>query len=111
MSIPEISVQDFGEMLKSDDEFIVMDVREHWELAQAKWDDPRVQVLPLSQLAQSGGVEPLEDDRQVIVVCHHGIRSAQVVNWLLSLGWENVFSLRGGIDAYAREVDASVGYY
>ncbi len=111
MSVPEISVQDFSEMLKSGQNFIVMDVREHWEIAQAKWDDPRVRVLPLSQLAQYGGIEPFEEEMQLVVACHHGIRSAQVVNWLLSQGWENVFSLRGGIDAYAREVDASVGRY
>jgi rhodanese-related sulfurtransferase len=111
MSVPEISVQDLGEMLKSEQNFIVMDVREHWEIAQAKWDDARVRVLPLSQLAQYGGVEPLEGDTQLIVACHHGIRSAQVVNWLLSQGWENVFSLRGGIEAYATEVDDSVGRY
>jgi rhodanese-related sulfurtransferase len=39
------------------------------------------------------------------------MRSAQVVAWLRGQGWHNVWNMRGGIDAYAREVDASVGVY
>lgn len=111
MSVPEISVQKLSKMLNSDEKFVLMDVRELWEIDQAKWDDPRVHVVPLSTLAQYGGVEPLDDDVQVIVACHLGLRSAQVVNWLLAQGWENIFSLRGGIEAYALEVDESVGQY
>jgi len=110
MSTPEISVQDFGEMLKSDQDFILLDVREPWELERAKWDDARLKFVPMSQLAQRG-LEKMPEDMPAVVVCHHGIRSFHVTNWLLSLGLQNVNSLRGGIEAYALEVDASVGRY
>lgn len=110
MSVPEIGVEEFGEMLKSDQNFVVLDVREPWEVAQAKWDDERIRFVPLSQLAQYG-IMPLSEDVEFVVVCHHGIRSYQVTNWLLSQGWKDVVSLRGGIEAYALNIDLSVGRY
>lgn len=114
MSVPQIDVQDFGKMLRSDEEFLVLDVREAYEIARAKWDDERVSYVSMGELAQRG-VEALsallEDDPVVVVACHHGVRSHQVVHWLAAQGWENVFSLRGGIEAYALQVDASVGRY
>lgn len=110
MNTPEISVQGFENMLKSEEKFVLLDVREPWELLRAKWDDSRLELAPLSQLVQRGIAAPPED-LQVIVVCHHGIRSAHVANWLLSQGWANVVSLRGGIDAYAIQVNPAVGRY
>jgi rhodanese-related sulfurtransferase len=44
-------------------------------------------------------------------MCHHGNRSQQVTAWLAQQGWKNTFNVRGGIDAYARQVDPSVGMY
>ena len=110
MSVPEISVHELSEMLNSEQKFILLDVREPWEVAQAKWDDERLRLVPMSQLAQHG-IAPLDEEMPVVVVCHHGIRSYQVTNWLLSLGWKDVVSLRGGIEAYAIEVDDAVGRY
>lgn len=97
-------------MLNADKDFILLDVREPWEIAQAKWNDARVRLAPMSVLAQHG-IEPLLEEVPVVVVCHHGIRSWQVTNWLLSQGWKDVVSLRGGIEAYALDVDAAVGRY
>ena len=110
MSVPEINVHDFGAMLESTQDFIILDVREAWEVAQAKWSDERVRFAPMSELAQRG-IAPLEEVKPVVVVCHHGVRSYQVTNWLLMQGWQDVVSLRGGIEAYALQVDASVGRY
>ncbi len=110
MNIPEINVHDLSEMLNSDRDFILLDVREPWELDRAKWSDDRLRLAPLSQLSQHG-MEPLPKDLPVIVVCHHGIRSAQITHWLSSQGMEKVFSLRGGIEAYALQIDPSVGRY
>lgn len=97
-------------MLNADKDFILLDVREPWELAQAKWNDARLRLAPMSRLAQYG-IKPLQVELPVVVVCHHGIRSYQVTNWLLSLGWKDVASLRGGIEAYALEIDAAMGRY
>jgi rhodanese-related sulfurtransferase len=58
----------------------------------------------LSETAQS-------QDATLFVMCHHGTRSMQVTAWLDQQGWKNATNVRGGIDAYAREVDPSVGLY
>ena len=110
MSVPEISVQDLSEMLKSDQEFVLLDVREPWEVARAKWDDERLRFMPLSRLVENG-IELLEGELPIVVVCHHGIRSYQVTQWLLTQGWKDVVSLRGGIEAYALQIDPGVGRY
>jgi predicted sulfurtransferase len=44
-------------------------------------------------------------------MCHHGVRSANVTEWMLAWGWTNVFSVRGGIAEYAQKIDGSVGKY
>lgn len=116
MNIPEISPQDLAAKLNSDADFILLDVRETWELQHARFEDPRLIVLPMSRLARerTGALpEPIaaNPEAEVIVVCHQGVRSADVTGWLLQQGWSNVRSLAGGIDAYAREVDSSVGSY
>ena len=111
MNTPEISVQDLEDMLKSKNEFVLLDVREPWELTRAAWDDSRLQLAPLSQLSQHGVEFSKFRDSKVVIVCHHGIRSAHVTNWLLSQGLADVVSLRGGIEAYALDIDSSVGRY
>jgi rhodanese-related sulfurtransferase len=112
---PEITVTDLSEKLKSEEKFILLDVRELDELNYAKITDTRLEVTPMSRLAQQGPNALSEavraQDVPVYVLCHHGSRSAQVTMWLAQQGWKNVVNVRGGIDAYAREVDRSVGLY
>ncbi len=111
----EITVKDLSEKLKSEDQFILLDVREPHELNFAKLTDSRLEVTPLSRLAREG-INALSEaarskDSTIYVMCHHGNRSGQVTAWLAQQGWKNVFNVRGGIDEYARKVDQSVGMY
>lgn len=113
--LSEITITELSEKLKSDEEFILLDVREPHELDLAKLSDRRLEVTPMSRLAREG-TQALSDSAQsqdaaIYVMCHHGNRSAQVTAWLAQQGWKNVFNVRGGIDAYARDVDNSVGFY
>ena len=112
---PEISVTDLSAKMKSEEQFILLDVREPVELGYAKIQDTRLETAPISRLSQIG-TEALSDaakaqDATIYVICHHGNRSAQVTAWLAQQGWKNVFNVRGGIDEYARKVDQSVGFY
>ena len=113
--IPEVTVVQLAEKLRSSDGFILLDVREPWELARAKIDDDRLVVQPMSELSRRG-INALQEaarrkEAEIYVLCHHGVRSANVTGWLASQGWTNVFSVAGGIDEYAEQVDASVGRY
>ena len=113
--IPEITVDELARKLKSQDQFILLDVRELFELDYAKITDSRLEVTPISRL----GDEVLDalpesarsQDAVIYVMCHHGNRSGQVAMWLAGQGWKNVFNVSGGIDDYARRIDHSVGFY
>jgi rhodanese-related sulfurtransferase len=113
--IPEITVNDLSEKLKSEDTFILLDVRELQELDYAKLADSRLEVTPMSRMAREGTNALSEaaksQDSTIYVMCHHGNRSAQVTAWLAQQGWKNVFNVRGGIDEYARQIDQVVGFY
>jgi rhodanese-related sulfurtransferase len=113
--VPEITPEAFGELLKNGSSFVVLDVREPSEVGQVHLEDPRVVYTPMSRLAYDG-LDALPEeinhpDKEIIVICHHGIRSRQVTGWLRSQGWANVQSLRGGVDTYALLVDPSIGRY
>jgi len=113
--IPEITVTELAQKLKSQEKFVLLDVREADELDRAKITDSRLEVTPMSRLARegadalSGSVRSQEIP--VYVLCHHGNRSMQVTAWLARQGYKNIFNVRGGIDAYAREIDETVGLY
>jgi adenylyltransferase/sulfurtransferase len=113
--IPEITVTELSQKLNSDDQFILLDVREPDELNYAKLTDSRLEVTPMSRLAREGPKalsEPAQSqDAKIYVMCHHGNRSAQVTAWLAQQGWHNVFNVKGGIDEYARKIDNSIGFY
>lgn len=113
--IPEITVEDLAAKLNSADPFILLDIRENWEQELASIIDDRLEILPMSRLA-SEGIKALSESvksnkTKIFVLCHHGIRSSDVTNWLTAQGWTDIFSVAGGIDEYARKIDDSVGFY
>jgi rhodanese-related sulfurtransferase len=113
--LPEITVTELSEKLKSDEKFVLLDVRELPELDQARIEDSRLEVTPLSRLA-SEGMDALPESVTsqqvpVYIICHHGNRSMQVTAWLMKFEYKNVFNVRGGIDEYARKINPSIGFY
>ena len=112
---PEVSVQDLAEKLSQNGDFVLLDVRELHEIGTVALEPEQLVVLPLSELArmQLPALEEkgLAKDDEIVVMCHHGVRSAQVTAWMRQNGWEDVWSLAGGIDAYAHEIDPEVGFY
>ena len=114
-AVPEISVQEVARKIATREDFTVLDVRETWELARAQLKDGRVIHAPMSQLSRRGvhalPEEVVDKEQEIVVVCHHGVRSAEVTAWLLRQGWQNVHSMAGGVDAYAAQVDPSIGKY
>jgi len=70
-------------------------------LQRAALRDPRVAVVPLSDIARryldALPSVTIDKDAEIVVFCHHGVRSAQVTLWMQSQGWSNVRSMAGGI--------------
>jgi rhodanese-related sulfurtransferase len=85
----------------------VLDVREPWEHDKARVEGAT--LIPMREIPSRAG--DLPDDRDIVVMCHHGGRSAQVAQWLARNGRERVHNLAGGIDAWSRLVDPAVPRY
>jgi rhodanese-related sulfurtransferase len=111
-SIAEITVEELAQRLSSDDASIqLVDVREPQEIAIASIEG--FLNLPLSEFADWAEQVPVKLDPHVetLVLCHHGIRSAQMCQWLVTQGFTDVKNIAGGISAYSILVDPSVPQY
>ncbi|MCG6868138.1 MAG: sulfurtransferase [Gammaproteobacteria bacterium] len=86
---------------------LLLDVREPWEYQRVHL--PESQLVPMRQIPAAA--QSLETDREIVVICHHGVRSRQVAMFLESRGFGRVINLQGGIDAWARELDPSMPTY
>lgn len=111
MSAPHQSFEDIypnelKERLDSGDAPTLLDVREGWEFEAARIEGSK--HIPMGEL--SGRVSELDPDSEVVVVCHHGARSAHVADALSKLGFGRVVNLAGGLDAYS-SVDEKVPRY
>lgn len=110
--LPVLSVEDLAAHLRQPGTpWQLIDVREPWEVATVAL--PGSLNLPLSQFPEwSERVQVwIDPGRPAAILCHHGIRSAQVCAWLCHQGYTQVHNVTGGIDAYARRVDASLPCY
>jgi rhodanese-related sulfurtransferase len=86
---------------------VVLDVREQWEWQRAHIAGAR--HIPMGEVPEHKS--ELDRERDLVVFCHHGGRSRQIVLYLEQQGFDRVINLRGGIDAWSREVDPSVPQY
>ncbi|MEA5418148.1 rhodanese-like domain-containing protein [Spirulina sp. CCNP1310] len=110
--IPSISVTELAQRLaQGDPDLQLIDVREPEEVAIAHL--PNFKIYPLSQFGQWSTTLPttLKPDAETYVLCHHGVRSAQMCQWLRSQGFTNVTNIQGGIEAYASLVDGAIARY
>lgn len=86
---------------------LLLDVREPWEFELAHIAG--AQHIPMREIPQR--VDEIDRSHPTVVICHHGVRSLQVVAFLERMGYNNLHNLTGGIDAWSREVDPSVRVY
>ena len=108
----QLDVETFAQQLaETPNDLQLIDVREPGELAIAQLEG--FENLPLSEFAEwSAQIQTRFDPAaETIVMCHHGMRSAQMCQWLVSQGFANVKNLIGGIDAYACVIDPTVPRY
>lgn len=98
---------ELSERLAQGDRLTVIDVREPLELEIAKL--PGATHVPLGTLPDRVG--ELDRDDPLVLVCHHGIRSASACAWLVREGFSKVTNLSGGIDGWSTDVDPEVPRY
>ena len=90
---------------------LLLDVREPWEFALAaiRVEGLRTLHIPMNEIP--GRLDELDAAQPVVCICHHGMRSAQVVAFLERQGFDAAYNLAGGIQAWSEQVDASVPCY
>ena len=104
----EITPEEVKTKLTGQESFTLLDVREPWEFETAKIAGAK--LMPMGDVPSRAHQE-LDPDEHIVVVCHHGVRSMNVTVWLRQQGFEKAQSMRGGIDAWSRQIDASVPKY
>lgn len=108
--IPELSPSEFAKRwpnFASSGEVTLLDVREHDEVATAAVDG--AVHIPMREVPAR--LAELDKSMTLVVMCHSGGRSARVATFLQSAGFDKIFNLRGGIDAWSTEVDPRVPRY
>lgn len=110
-AISEIDVHQLTTLLASQTSLQLIDVRERTEANIAFI--PGFNLYPLSEFEQWSEqiLTELNSEAATIVMCHHGMRSAQLCQWLSMRGFSQVKNVQGGIDAYARLIDSSIRLY
>lgn len=104
----EITPEEVKTKLDSQQNFTLLDVREPWEFETA--NIAAAKLIPMGDVPSRAHQE-LDPEENIVVLCHHGVRSLTVTAWLRQQGFEKAQSMRGGIDAWARQVDRNVPTY
>jgi rhodanese-related sulfurtransferase len=105
--VTEITVHELKRRRDANEDLMLLDVREPDELATASIAGAtviRMSDIPLH-------LDELPTNRPIVVMCHHGARSANVANFLNAGGYPNAVNLAGGIDAWAADIDPAVARY
>lgn len=86
---------------------VLLDVREDVEIRTAAM--PGITHIPMGQIPAR--MNELDDDAEIVCICHHGGRSMQVASFLERQGYRHVYNMTGGIHAWSTDVDPSVPQY
>jgi rhodanese-related sulfurtransferase len=103
----EITPREVKALLARGEELLLVDVREKWE-----YDTSRIEgatLIPLREIPAN--LPRLEDSGDIVLLCHHGLRSLDAAAWLRSQGVTGARSMAGGIDRWSVEVDSTVPRY
>ena len=103
----EITPTALAARLAHGDAPLLLDVREPYEWAIVRL--PEARLVPLNSLPD--GLDTLKRTEEIVVYCHHGVRSAAAVDWLREQGFDRARNLVGGIDRWTRDVDPSMRRY
>ena len=101
--VREITVQELNQWIKNNEDFQLIDVREAGELAEANIGGKHIPVGEI--IARKNEID---EDKKTAILCRSGRRSEFAVYQLQQLGFENLFNVKGGIMAYAHEIDPSL---
>lgn len=90
---------------------LLLDVREPWEFDYCHIDGSV--LIPMGELAYEldNLAEQVGYDREIIMICHHGIRSRQMGYYMEQAGFTHIINLDGGVEQWAEDVDQTMKRY
>ena len=106
----EISIHDAAALIdQAEESFLLIDCREpdEYEICKIENSD----LAPLSNFEMEIQTLFIDEEDQALIYCHHGGRSLRAVEILRGLGYQNTFSISGGIDKWAQEIDTELPRY
>lgn len=106
-AVEELTPADLDRRIAGGERWQLLDVREPWETSIASIEGSL--EIPMGEIARRHG--ELDRTRPVAVLCHSGVRSRRVAEWLVTEGFSRVANVSGGIDAWSVELDPSVPRY
>jgi adenylyltransferase/sulfurtransferase len=104
--IPQLSVKELKRRIDAGESVYLLDVREPWEYKIAQIGG---KLIPQNEVPRR--LSEIDREREVIVHCHAGVRSQRIAEFLKQFGYPRVANLAGGIDAWSKEIDATVPKY
>lgn len=107
MTVRQLSATELKTRIQNEEQLFLLDVREPNEFEYARIENSV--LIPLNQIPQRLG--ELDPQQEIVVICHHGVRSQQACMYLVNSGFEHVANLTGGIDAWSCDCDSSVPRY
>ena len=108
LSFTEMSALELQQHLEdSANQPILLDVREAWELEKCQL--PHTVHVPMREIPST--LSQFDLDAEIVIICHHGIRSRAVANYMAQQDFSRVINLSGGIDQWAKQVDPHMASY
>lgn len=106
-----LEVSQLKDFVRGQPQVLLLDVREDWEVRLAAIQLPGAtsQHIPMQQIPSR--LPELPQEQPIVCICHHGVRSAQVVAFLQRQGFDAVYNLAGGIDAWSLDVEPALPRY
>ncbi|MDZ7898002.1 MAG: molybdopterin-synthase adenylyltransferase MoeB [Arcicella sp.] len=105
---PEITVSELKQIIDNQEDILLLDVRNPFEYDICKLQNSL--LIPMSNIPTN--IKHIPKDKPVVVYCHHGMRSASVIEYLSqNHGFTNLQNLKGGINAWANEIDEVMAVY
>ena len=99
--------EELKKRLDASEKLILLDVREPWEFSICKIEGS----VNISMSEPEKLIDKLNANDEIIAICHHGMRSFQVCNYLENNGFNNTLNLDGGIDSWAKTIDTDMAQY
>lgn len=106
MAVPEITVQELEALINANADIIILDVRNQDEFDICNLNG---KLIPFKDLPDR--INELNPEQHIIIHCHAGGRSRRATEYLLSQGFKKVQNLKGGITAWAHEIDPKMAKY